>query len=174
VRIPRPIPPAGVLAVKARVAAIKSQFGGFESALSGAVSHEGETDRGRIERTVAMAAETHGVDANLLLAVAEMESGLRPEAVSPRGALGVMQLMPSTAAGVGVADALNVEENIDGGARYLREQMDRFGGDLSLALAAYNAGPAAVSRYGGVPPYAETRSFVSRVLSRVAAMEAAR
>jgi len=73
-----------------------------------------------------------------------------------------------------VADALNPDENIDGGARYLREQMDRFGGDLSLALAAYNAGPEAVSRHGGVPPYGETRRFVSRVLSRMAAMGANR
>jgi len=174
VRIPDVIPPEGVSAAKARVAEIKRRFGEFESALSVAVSHGGASDRGRVEDAVAKAAVEHGVDADLLLAVAEVESGLRPDAVSSKGALGVMQLMPATAARMGVADALNPDENIDGGARYLREQMDRFGGDLSLALAAYNAGPEAVSRHGGVPPYGETRRFVSRVLSRMAAMGADR
>ena len=173
-RIPDVIPPEGVSAAKARVAEIKRRFGEFESALSVAVSHGGASDRGRVEDAVAKAAVEHGVDADLLLAVAEVESGLRPDAVSSKGALGVMQLMPATAARMGVADALNPDENIDGGARYLREQIDRFGGDLSLALAAYNAGPEAVSRHGGVPPYGETRRFVSRVLSRMAAMGADR
>jgi soluble lytic murein transglycosylase-like protein len=172
VRIPDVIPPEGVSAAKARVAEIKRRFGEFESALSIAVSDGGRTDRGRVEDAVAKAAVEHGVDADLLLAVAEVESGLRPDAVSSKGALGVMQLMPATAARMGVADALNPDENIDGGARYLREQIDRFGGDLSLALAAYNAGPEAVSRHGGVPPYGETRRFVSQVLSRMAAMRA--
>jgi len=170
VRIPDVIPPEGASAAKARVAEIKCRFGEFASALSVAVSHGGEIDRGRVEDAVAKAAVAQGIDADLLLAVAEVESGLRPDAVSSKGALGVMQLMPATAARMGVADALNPDENIDGGARYLREQMDRFGGDLSLALAAYNAGPEAVSRHGGVPPYGETRRFVSRVLSRMAAI----
>ena len=173
-RIPDVIPPEGVSAAKARVAEIKRRFGEFESALSVAVSHGGASDRGRVEDAVAKAAVEHGVDADLLLAMAEVESGLRPDAVSSKGAVGVMQLMPAPAARMGVADALNPDENIDGGARYLREQMDRFGGDLSLALAAYNAGPEAVSRHGGVPPYGETRRFVSRVLSRMAAMGADR
>ena len=173
-RIPNTIPPEGVSAAKVRVAEIKRRFGGFESALSIATSHQGEVDRGRVEKAVVKAAKEHGVNADLLLAVAEVESGLRPDAVSSKGALGVMQLMPSTAASMGVVDVLDLDENIDGGARYLREQMDRFGGDLSLALAAYNAGPEAVSRHEGVPPYGETRRFVSRVLSRLAAMGADR
>ena len=173
-RISDVIPPEGASAAKARVAEIKCRFGEFASALCVAVSHGGEIDRGRVEDAVAKAAVAQGIDADLLLAVAEVESGLRPDAVSSKGALGVMQLMPATAARMGVADALNPDENIDGGARYLREQMDRFGGDLSLALAAYNAGPEAVSRHGGVPPYGETRRFVSRVLSRMAAMGANR
>jgi soluble lytic murein transglycosylase-like protein len=172
VRIPDVIPPEGVSAAKARVSEIRRRFGEFESVLSAAASHGSQVDRGRVEDAVAKAAVEYGVDADLLLAVAEVESGFRPDAVSSKGALGVMQLMPSTAARMGVADALNPDENIDGGARYLREQMERFGGDLSLALAAYNAGPAAVSRHGGVPPYGETQRFVSRVLSRVAAMRA--
>ena len=173
-RVPGVVPPEGVSAAKARVAAIKSRFCGFESAMSVAVSHGSEADRGRIEEAVAKAAQEHGVDADLLLAVAEVESGLRPDAVSPKGAMGVMQLMPSTAAKMGVADALDIEENVAGGARYLREQIDRFGGDLSLALAAYNAGPEAVRRHEGVPPYGETRRFVSRVLARMATGRAAR
>jgi len=99
--------------------------------------------------------------------VAEVESGLRPEAVSPKGAVGVMQLMPGTAQGLGLGDLRDVSTNIDGGARYLRGLLDQFGGDTALALAAYNAGPGAVKRYGGVPPYAETQGFVSRVLARL-------
>ena len=173
-RMPAVIPPEGMSRAKARVAEIKRRFGEFESALSVAISHGSEVDQGRIKTALAKAAVAQGIDADLLLAVAEVESGLRPDAVSSKGALGIMQLMPSTAARMGVADVLDLDENIAGGARYLREQMDRFGGDLSLALAAYNAGPGAVSRHDGVPPYEETRRFVSRVLSRLAAMAADR
>ena len=161
--------PAGVSAAKARVVEIKERFGWFASVLSAATSRGCEVNRGRVKAALAEAAVEHGVDADLLLAVAEAESGLRPDAVSSKGALGIMQLMPETAARMGVIDPLNPEENAAGGARYLREQMDRFGGDVALALAAYNAGPEAVNRHGGVPPYGETRRFVSRVLSRLAA-----
>lgn len=100
----------------------------------------------------------------LLSAVARRESGGRADAVSPKGAQGVMQLMPSTARDLHV-DARDPAQNVQGGARYLRAMLDRFGGDLPLALAAYNAGPAAVVRYGGVPPFAETRAYVDAVLA---------
>ena len=113
----------------------------------------------------AAAAKSHGLDQGLLEAVAWQESRGRMDAVSPKGALGVMQLMPGTAAEMGVR-ADDLEDNIRGGALYLRRQLDRFGGSVPLALAAYNAGPGAVLRYRGIPPYRETRDYVARIMHR--------
>ncbi|HEX5065968.1 MAG TPA: transglycosylase SLT domain-containing protein [Myxococcota bacterium] len=100
----------------------------------------------------------------LVKAVIAAESAFDPEAVSRKGAQGLMQLMPETAADLGVDDPLEPASNVRGGAGYLRAMIDRYG-DLSRALAAYNAGPSAVDRYGGVPPYRETRDYVDRVLT---------
>jgi soluble lytic murein transglycosylase-like protein len=97
-------------------------------------------------------------------AVIAAESNFDPEAISHRGAQGLMQLMPATAAALGVADPLQPTQNVQAGARYLRLMLDRYG-DLERALAAYNAGPSAVDRYGGIPPYPETRDYVQRVLA---------
>jgi len=113
----------------------------------------------------AEAARSHGLDLALLEAVAWQESRGRMSAVSPKGALGVMQLMPGTAAEMGVR-ADDLADNIRGGALYLRRQLDRFGGSVPLALAAYNAGPGAVLRYKGIPPYRETRDYVARIMNR--------
>jgi soluble lytic murein transglycosylase-like protein len=113
---------------------------------------------------ISEAAAKYNIDPALLKAVIHAESGFKPNAVSPAGAQGLMQLMPSTAAALGVTDPFDPEQNIYAGARYLRAQLDRFGGDVALALAAYNAGPGAVARYGGVPPYKETQRYVQRVL----------
>ena len=116
------------------------------------------------DNLIESAAHKHGVDAALVKAVVRAESGFNPSAVSPAGARGLMQLMPSTAASLGVGDAFDPAANIDAGVRYLRQQMDTFD-DVRLALAAYNAGPTAVVKYGGVPPFSETRNYINRVLS---------
>jgi soluble lytic murein transglycosylase-like protein len=123
---------------------------------------------GRIAPYVAAAAARHGLEPALVDAVAHHESRFRPDAVSPKSAIGVMQLMPATAAALGV-NPWDVGQNIDGGARYLRAMLDRFGGDVALALAAYNAGPGAVERHRGVPPFAETRTYVARISADLAA-----
>ena len=109
------------------------------------------------------AAEKFGVDPRLLSAVAETESGGNQDAVSAAGAIGVMQLMPDTAAGLGV-NPYDKQQNIEGGAKYIRQMLDTFGGDVQKAVAAYNAGPQAVRDYGGVPPYRETQNYVNKVM----------
>jgi soluble lytic murein transglycosylase-like protein len=116
-------------------------------------------------RALAIAtARRHGLDPNLVLAVVSVESGFQADAVSNKGAQGLMQLMPATARELGVADALDPAQNLDGGTRYLRMLVAQYGGDLGKALAAYNAGPGAVKRHGGVPPYRETHHYIDRVL----------
>jgi len=107
---------------------------------------------------------TRGLDPVLIESVIRVESGFQPEAVSPVGAQGLMQLMPETARLVGVTDAFDPQQNVAGGSQYLAWQLQDFGGDLNLALAAYNAGPAAVRRWGGIPPYGETNQYVRSVL----------
>jgi soluble lytic murein transglycosylase-like protein len=113
------------------------------------------------------AADRHGLDGLLLAAVVEVESGFSPEAVSPRGALGLMQVLPSTGRAQGVkGDLLDPDVNVDAGSRYLRGLLDLYDGDLELALSAYNAGPTVVSRHAGMPPFRETREYVRKVLAR--------
>jgi len=113
---------------------------------------------------ISAAATRNGVDPNVLSGLIRAESNFDPNATSPAGAQGLTQLMPGTAAGLGVTNPLDPAQSIDGGARYLRQQLDHFGGDVTKALAAYNAGPGAVERFGGVPPYEETQNYVRRVL----------
>jgi soluble lytic murein transglycosylase-like protein len=122
---------------------------------------------------ITAAAKKHGVDPALLAGLVKQESGFNPNAGSPAGARGLTQLMPGTAAGLGVTDVLDPIQNLDGGAKYLRQQLDAFGGDVTRALAAYNAGPGAVQRYGGVPPYAETQNYVRIVQANAAQYRAA-
>ena len=109
------------------------------------------------------AAGRHAVDESLIRAVIHAESAYRPDALSPKGAQGLMQLMPATAAELAVPDAFDPAANIDGGSRYLSGLLKTFDGNIELATAAYNAGPEAVRRHGGVPPYEETREYVRRV-----------
>jgi soluble lytic murein transglycosylase-like protein len=122
--------------------------------------------RAELQALAADVARRHGLDPALVLALASVESGFQPKAVSPKGAQGLMQLMPATAASLGVADALDPETNLEGGSRYLAELITLYEGNLTKALAAYNAGPGAVKRHGGVPPYRETRAYVKKVLER--------
>jgi soluble lytic murein transglycosylase-like protein len=110
------------------------------------------------------AAYRHELDALLVAAVVEVESGFVPTVVSPKGAVGLMQVLPSTA-GTFAESLTDPAINLEAGASYLRSLLERFSGDLELALAAYNAGPGAVARYGGVPPYRETQHYVNRVMS---------
>jgi len=118
----------------------------------------------RIDAAIEAYSEKFNVDPLLVRAVIKQESGFQPFALSTAGAMGLMQLMPDTAKGLGVSDPYNIEENIRGGIQYLSYQLEAFDNDLSLALAAYNAGPNAVRKYGGIPPYQETRNYVKMVL----------
>jgi soluble lytic murein transglycosylase-like protein len=118
-------------------------------------------------------AAQHEVPAALIHSVIKVESNYNPWAVSPKGALGLMQLIPATARRFGVSDAFDPVENIQGGAKYLKYLLDLYGGDYTLTLAAYNAGEAAVARYGDVPPFPETRNYVKLVGARLAAGRAA-
>ena len=122
---------------------------------------------------ITAAAKKYGIDPALLAGLVKQESGFNPSAGSPAGARGLTQLMPATAAGLGVTNVLDPAQSLDGGAKYLRAQLDAFGGDVTRALAAYNAGPGAVKRYGGVPPYAETQNYVRAVQANAAAYRAA-
>jgi soluble lytic murein transglycosylase-like protein len=120
-----------------------------------------------VAQAIEASAQRHAVSAPLVEAIAWQESRFNQAAVSSKGALGVMQLMPATARTLGV-DATSLAGNIDGGVAYLSQMLQRFEGDLPRALAAYNAGPDAVRRYGGVPPYAETQAYVRAILGRLA------
>lgn len=111
------------------------------------------------------AGDKHGVDPDFLSSVVHAESSYNAKAVSPKGARGLMQLMPDTASRLGVKDSFDPESNVDGGARYLRALLDRYNGDAVKALAAYNAGALRVQQYNGVPPYSETRAYVRRIVA---------
>jgi len=119
------------------------------------------------EDFVGEVAARHGLPKNLVMAVIAVESRFDAEAISSRGALGLMQLMPATAEVLGVRDPFDPRENIEGGVRHLRAMLDIFDNDLPLALAAYNAGPKAVIHHRGIPPYRETRQYVSQILRRL-------
>jgi soluble lytic murein transglycosylase-like protein len=125
-------------------------------------------DTTQYDALIQQSAARNGIDPSLLKGLIRAESNFDPNAGSSAGAQGLTQLMPGTAAGLGVTDVHDPAQAIEGGAKYLRTQLDAFGGDEAKALAAYNAGPGAVTRYGGVPPYAETQQYVQKVLGYAA------
>ncbi|MGE5391982.1 MAG: lytic transglycosylase domain-containing protein [Deltaproteobacteria bacterium] len=113
------------------------------------------------------ASEKYGVGEEIIQAVIQQESSFNSKAVSSCGAQGLMQLMPSTARALGVSDPFDAEQNIMAGTKYLREKLDEFGGNLGMALAAYNAGSGAVRKYAGVPPYKETQNYVAKIMNSI-------
>jgi soluble lytic murein transglycosylase-like protein len=152
-----------------QLAAAQSTSGSTASTTSSVASTATPTTLGggtptQYDSQITAAANKYGIDPALLKGLIKQESGFNASARSGAGAMGLTQLMPSTAASLGV-DPSDPAQAIDGGAKYLKQQLDRFGGDASKALAAYNAGPGAVAKYGGVPPYAETQNYVKSVLA---------
>jgi hypothetical protein len=150
----------------AKTAAPRKTSASFSEALADSAEKLRSTEKtGSLDGIFSEASAKYHVPVNLLKAVAKAESGFRADAVSSCGAQGIMQLMPSTAASLGVKNSFDPEQNIMGGAKYLGELLDSFGGDPRLAVAAYNAGSGSVRKYGGVPPYAETQNYVKKVLA---------
>lgn len=131
----------------------------------GKVFKNDKASKVEIDNLIEKYSNKNGLDKDFVKALVKQESGFNPNATSKCGAMGLMQLMPSTAQGLGVSNAYDIEQNIAGGTRYLKSMIERFNGDEKLALAAYNAGPNAVKKYGGIPPYQETQNYVKNVLS---------
>ncbi len=148
------VPTSNILEIKVEAAPAPPSAG----------NSSGVASRYSLNEIVTSASDRHRIDADLITSVIAAESGFNASAKSGKGAQGLMQLMPATAASLGVQNAFDPANNVDGGTRYLRELLLKYNGDMAKALAAYNAGPERVSRYGGVPPYRETRAYVARVI----------
>lgn len=136
-----------------------------DKALRTKLKYASSVNPAEYEQLIKNCSEKYGVNQSLVKAVIHAESGYNANAVSSKGATGLMQLMPATAKSLNVADRFNPKDNVDGGVKYLKFLLDTFRGDVSLAVAAYNAGLNKVAKYGGIPPYNETRTYVNRVLS---------
>src|ERR1700758_3177542 len=167
----KPVPGANTASGKAArsAAAEVSQFYGHESVQSAnakileANSHGHQASPEEIDESIVMAAARHNVDPNLVRAVVKVESNFNSNAVSRKGAMGLMQLMPATARSLNVANPFDPAQNVDAGVRHLKQLLESYGGDVRLSLAAYNAGSGAVARRAGIPRYAETRNYVRRI-----------
>ncbi len=144
-----------------------SSVGSFDNVLNEFMEYNVSDDElsQSITNAIHDASEKYDIDPNLIKAVIRQESNFNPSAVSSAGAQGLMQLMPLTAQSLGVTDSMDIEQNVDAGAHYLDELLEKYNGDEELALAAYNAGPSTVDKYDGIPPYEETENYVSSVLT---------
>ena len=168
------VPPATAAAASPAVkpASFKAQLAAAQGPQSstGGLAAPGEVAsgtgpvNGRFSAEINAAAKKYRLDPAVLKGLIKQESNFNPNAGSPAGARGLAQLMPGTARGLGVTNVLDPQQSINGGAKYLRQMLDQFGGDIRKALAAYNAGPGAVQKYKGIPPYAETQNYVKKVL----------
>lgn len=169
----KPVPPPNAATMKAArsAAAEVSQYFSRETnqsanaRIQAANSGAAASSPQEIDAAITMAAARHNVDPNLVRAVVKVESNFNPNAVSRKGAMGLMQLMPSTARQLKVKNPFDPEQNVDAGVRHLKQLLESYGGDVKLTLAAYNAGSGAVARSAGVPHYAETRNYVRRITS---------
>jgi soluble lytic murein transglycosylase-like protein len=167
----KPVPPANAAVMRAARSAADevNQYMGRESNQSATARIEAANFRGAatapvdIDSAIEQAAARHNVDPNLVRAVVKVESNFNPNAVSRKGAMGLMQLMPSTARQLKVKNPFDPEQNVDAGVRHLKQLLESYGGDVKLTLAAYNAGAGAVARSAGVPHYAETQNYVRRI-----------
>lgn len=167
----KPVPPANAATMKAArsAAAEVSQYFSRETAQSANARIQAANSGGvatspqEIDAAITMAAARHNVDPNLVRAVVKVESNFNPNAVSRKGAMGLMQLMPSTARQLRVQNPFDPEQNVDAGVRHLKQLLESYGGDVKLTLAAYNAGSGAVARSAGIPHFAETQNYVRRI-----------
>jgi len=167
----KPVPGAGTASMQAArsAAAEVSGYFGHDSARSAnakiisanALGHQASSDE--VDASIVMAAARHNVDPNLVRAVVKVESNFNSNAVSRKGAMGLMQLMPSTARSLNVKNPFDPEQNVDAGVRHLKQLLESYGGDVNLTLAAYNAGSGAVARSSGIPRFAETQNYVRRI-----------
>src|SRR5437763_2981658 len=155
------VPHANVQAAKSAAAEVH-QYLGNSSPVQNSASRSGFTPQ-EIDAAIDKAAARHNVDANLVRALVKVESNFNPNAVSRKGAMGLMQLMPQTARQLNLTNPFNPEQNVDAGVRHLKQLLESYGGDVRLSLAAYNAGSGAVARSSGIPRYAETRNYVRRI-----------
>lgn len=140
----------------------------LKNALTEATAIQANTQvssKSQILNVVSQISKKHGVDEKLVQALIKQESGFNPKAKSKAGAMGLMQLMPATAKNMGVKDPYNTVQNVEGGVKYLKSMLNKYNGNIILALAAYNAGPGAVDKYSGVPPYSETQNYVRNILA---------
>ncbi len=158
------IPSSGAVKVASDSVSVPASHKKKGTAFCRVSSRDKEKDP-HIENLIQNMCSKYGVDPSLVRAVISAESGYNRMAVSPKGAMGLMQLMPGTASSLGVFDPFDPQQNIEGGVRYLSSLLDRFGGNVTLALAAYNAGPGCIEKYGAVPPYQETGTYVKKVLA---------